>query len=77
MSVPPPSCTPNSSSTGSVTRSVRSTTAVSNAMICVRSDRTEASTAPNTPAYTTDDAIEPLWSRHSTISRLTWGSRRP
>ena len=46
----------------------------------MRSDRIEASTAPNTPAYTTEEAIEPLWSRHTMTSRATalacsWRSR--
>ncbi len=50
MSVPPPSWVPNSRSTGSLSSSVRSATAVSKATTDVRSDRIEASTAPNTPA---------------------------
>ena len=71
MSVPPPSWVPNSRSTGSLSCSVRSATAVSKATTEVRRDRIEASTAPNTPAYTTDAAIEPLWSRHRMTSRAT------
>ena len=49
MSVPPPSWVPNSTSTGSSSWSVRSTTAVSKTTSDVRSDRIDASTAPNTP----------------------------
>jgi hypothetical protein len=71
MSVPPPSWVPNSTSTGSLSCSVRSTTEVSKATTDVRKDRIEASTAPNTPPYTTDEAIEPLWSRHTMTSRAT------
>ena len=71
MSVPPPSWVPNSTSTGSVSWSVRSTTEVSKTTTEVRSDRIEASTAPKTPAYTTEDAIEPLWSRQRMTSRAT------
>ena len=50
MSVPPPSCTPNSSSTGSVMSALRSTTAVSNATNRVTTAGSDASAAPNTPA---------------------------
>lgn len=71
MSVPPPSWVPNSSSTGSCSRSVRSATAVSNTTSDVFSARIEASTAPNTLEYTTEAAIDPLWSMHSTTSRCT------
>ncbi len=71
MSVPPPSWVPKSSSTGSCSWSVRSTTAVSNTTSDVFSDRIDASTAPNTLAYTTEAAIDPLWSMQSTTSRWT------
>ena len=77
MSVPPPSCTPNSTSTGSSISSVRSTTSVSNTTSRVRTDRIDARTAPNTLEYTIDSAIDPLWSMHSTISRCTCEVRRP
>ncbi len=77
MSVPPPSCVPNRMSTGSDSCSVRSTTAVSNTTSEVRSARIEASTAPNTDAYTTEDAIDPDWSMASTMSRATACWRRP
>ena len=66
-----PSWVPNSTSTGWLSWSVRSTTEVSKATTEVRSDRIDASTAPNTPAYTTEDAIEPLWSRQRMTSRAT------
>src|ERR1700747_989945 len=75
MSVPPPSWVPNSTSTGSLSWPVRSATEVSKATTEVRSDRIEANTAPNTPAYTTEDAIEPLWSRQTTVSPRTRGGR--
>ena len=77
MSVPPPSWVPNSTSTGSLSCSVRSTTAVSKTTSDVRSDRIEASTAANTPENTTDAAIEPDWSTQSTTSRCTAVVRRP
>ena len=77
MSVPPPSWVPNSTSTGSGRRPVRSTTAVSNATSEVRSARIEASTAPNTDAYTTEGAIDPDWSMASTTSRATAWRWRP
>ncbi|SLI02906.1 Uncharacterised protein [Mycobacteroides abscessus subsp. abscessus] len=77
MSVPPPSWVPNSTSTGSVSRSVRSTTSVSKTTSEVRSDRSEASTAPNTEAYTTLAAIDPDWSTASTTSRRTAWLLRP
>ena len=77
MSVPPPSCTPKRTSTGSSSSSLRSTTAVSNTTSRMSSERTEASTAANTEAYTTEAAIDPLWSRQRMISRSTWGERRP
>ncbi len=77
MSVPPPSCVPNSTSTGSDSLSVRSTTAVSNTTSDVFSARIEASTAPNTDAYTTLDAIDPDWSMARTTSRCTACDRRP
>ena len=76
MSVPPPSCTPKSTSTGSSISSVRSTTSVSKTTSRVRTDRSEASTAPNTLENTTDSAIEPDWSMHRTMSRSTWWVRR-
>ena len=44
---------------------------MSKATTDVRSERIDASTAPNTPAYTTEEAIEPLWSRHKMTSRAT------
>ena len=77
MSVPPPSWTPNSTSTGSDSWEVRSTTAVSKATSDVRSDRIDASTAPKTDAYTTEDAIDPDWSMASTMSRAITCCRRP
>ena len=77
MSVPPPSCAPNSTSTGSASRSDRSITAVSKATSEVRSVDSEARAAANTLAYTTDGAIEPDWSTSSTISRCTARLRRP
>ena len=55
---------------------MRSTTAVSKTTMWVFTARSEASTAPNTPAYTTEAAIEPLWSTQSTIS-LSACPRRP
>ncbi len=67
MSVPPPSCVPKSTSTGSSSWSVRSTTAVSKTTSRVEIVRIEASTAPNTDAYTTDAAMDPDWS----IQRMT------
>ena len=76
MSVPPPSWTPNSTSTGSATCGVRSTTLVSKAMTRVATDGSEARTDPNTAEYTTDSAMEPDWSRHRTTSRLTRVCRR-
>ena len=54
MSVPPPSWMPNSTSTGSLSSSVRSTTDVSNAITRVCSVGSEASDAPSTPAWTTE-----------------------
>src|SRR5437764_1185419 len=69
MSVPPPSWVPKSSSTGSPSSAVRSTTAVSNTTTCVRTAGSDASTAPKMPAYTTDVAIDPLWSTQRTTSR--------
>jgi hypothetical protein len=69
MSVPPPSCVPNRSSTGSSIVSVRSATAVSKTTNRVDTAGSDASTAPNTLAYTTDAAIEPLWSTHRMMSR--------
>ena len=77
MSVPPPSWVPNSTSTGSGRRPVRSATAVSNATSEVFSARIEASTAPNTDAYTTEEAIDPDWSMARTTSRATTCCRRP
>ena len=77
MSVPPPSWMPNSTSTGSESCDVRSTTVVSKATSDVRSDRIEASTAPNTDAYTTEEAIEPDWSMARTMSLATTCCRRP
>ncbi len=71
MSVPPPSRVPKSTSTGSASRSVRSTTVVSNTTSRVSSDRIDASTAANTDAYTTDDAIDPDWSTQRTTSFFT------
>ena len=50
MSVPPPSCTPNSTSTGSDSRGVMSATAVSNTIIDVRSVGSRASTQANREA---------------------------
>ncbi len=44
---------------------------MSKATTDVRSERIEASTAPSTPAYTTEEAIDPLWSRHKMTSRAT------
>jgi hypothetical protein len=43
----------------------------------VASDRSEASTAPNTLEYTIDSAIEPDWSMHKMMRRCTWVLRRP
>ncbi|GAA4952925.1 hypothetical protein GCM10023238_19110 [Streptomyces heliomycini] len=40
-------------------------------------DRMEASTAPNTDAYTTDAAIDPDWSTQRTTSFLTDREARP
>ena len=56
---------------------MRSTTAVSKATSDVRSDRIDASTAPKTDAYTTEDAIDPDWSMASTMSRAITCCRRP
>ena len=50
---------------------------MSNATSDVRSARSDASTAPNTDAYTTEEAIDPDWSMASTTSRATPGCRRP
>ncbi len=77
MSVPPPSWVPKSTSTGSSSWSVRSTTAVSKTTSRVLSERMEARTAPNTDAYTTDDAIDPDWSMQSTTSFFTARAARP
>ncbi len=71
MSVPPPSWTPNSTSTGSASCSVRSTTAVSKTTSRVRSEDIEASTAPKTEECTTEAAIEPDWSMHRMTSFRT------
>ncbi len=56
---------------------MRSTTAVSNTTSEVRSVFIDASTAPNTLAYTTDDAIDPLLSMARTTSFCTPWLRRP
>ena len=77
MSVPPPSWHPNSTSTGSASRSVRSTTSTSKATSEVRTEEIEASVAPNTAAYTTDSAIEPDWSTATITSRDIAGARCP
>jgi len=77
MSVPPPSWVPKSTSTGSCSSGVRSTTLVSNTTMLVLSERSDASTAANTLEYTTEEAIEPLWSMHRTTSRWTACCRRP
>jgi hypothetical protein len=77
ISVPPPSWVPNSTSTGSLSSGDRSTTDVSNATTDVRSERSDASTAPNTDAYTTEDAIDPDWSMASTMSLVATCCRRP
>ena len=77
MSVPPPSCTPNSTSTGSCRKAVRSVTDVSNAMNEVRSAGIWARTPPNSDAYTTLSAIEPDWSTAMTTSRARLRWRRP
>ena len=77
MSVPPPSWMPNSTSTGSPSSSVRSTTAVSNAITRVWSVGSEASDAPSTPAWTTDAAMLPLWSRHRISSAASERRLRP
>ena len=50
---------------------------MSNATSDVRSDRIDASTAPKTDAYTTEDAIDPDWSMASTMSLATTCCRRP
>jgi hypothetical protein len=50
MSVPPPNCTPNNTSTGSCNSGVRSATAESKAITLVRNAGIDASTAPNTAA---------------------------
>ncbi len=77
MSVPPPSRVPNRTSTGSSSRSVRSATAVSKTTSRVAIDRIDASTAPNTDAYTTDDAIDPDWSMQRITSFFTDRDARP
>ena len=77
MFVPPPSCTLISTSTGSLTCSDRSTTDVSKTTSRVSIDRMDASTAPNTEAYTTDAAIDPDWSMQSTTSFFTDCAARP
>jgi len=59
MSVPPPSCTPNRTSTGSWRTGVRSVIDVSKATSEVRRAGSWASTAPNSDAYTTLSAIRP------------------
>ena len=74
---PPPSCVPNSTSTGSASSGVRSTTEVSKTTRLVRSARIDASTAANTLEYTTDAAIDPDWSTQSTTSRCTDCALRP
>ena len=43
----------------------------------VFSARIDASTAPNTDAYTTEAAIDPDWSMASTTSLATTCCRRP
>jgi hypothetical protein len=68
---------PKRRSTGSVTSAVRSTTEVSKATTDVRRVRIEASTEANTPAYTIDSAIDPLWSMAMTTSRSIACWRRP
>ncbi len=77
MSVPPPSWVPKSTSTGSASSGDRSTTAVSKATTDVRTERSDARTAPKTDAYTTEGAIDPDWSTASTMSRATTCCRRP
>ena len=69
MSVPPPSWTPNSTSTGSCSIGVRSATALSKAITLVRNAGIDASTAPNTAAYTTLSAMLPDWSIATITSR--------
>ncbi|MDQ1106198.1 hypothetical protein QE405_003482 [Nocardioides zeae] len=62
MSVPPPSCTPSSTSTGSASWSERSTTSVSNATRWVRIDPTPWKIAAVTAEWITELAIDPDWS---------------
>jgi hypothetical protein len=50
---------------------------VSKATSDVRSDRIDASTAPKTDAYTTEDAIDPDWSMAKTMSRAITCCLRP
>ena len=56
---------------------MRSTTSVLKATTEVRSDGTEASAEPITPAYTADSAMEPDWSMAMTSSRWMAGASRP
>ena len=66
MSVPPPSCTFISTSTGSVTRSVRSTTSVSKMQRWVLVDGRPQRQAAVTAAWMTDESMLPL----SSTSRM-------
>ena len=50
---------------------------MSNTTSDVFTARIEAITAPNTDAYTTEEAIDPDWSMASTTSRATICCRRP
>ncbi|CAM5678524.1 hypothetical protein STENM36S_03455 [Streptomyces tendae] len=56
---------------------MRSTTDVSKTTSRVSSERMDASTPPNTDAYTTDAAIEPDWSTQRTTSFFTERDARP
>src|SRR5215469_5497848 len=73
MSVPPPSCTDISSSTGSAATSVRSTTLVSNTTSRSRYEGRPARMPAITALWMTEPAIDPLWSTTSTTSH---GMRR-
>lgn len=50
---------------------------VSNTTILVATAGSEAITAPKMLEYTTDAAMEPLWSMHSTTSRCGLRDLRP
>ena len=73
MSVPPPSCTRISTSTGSSTSSLRSTTLVSKTTSRTRNDGSPCRIPAITALWITEPAMLPLWSTQMITSH---GSRR-